>query len=794
MSQKRKRLRVSQLSGEESATDRGAELLRRFLLGLVTALVVARPLVLGEDPGLLTPFPGIANQLLGILWLLAAVGWAAWRLSARHATWDGVIVELPFAVLVIVIALSASMPRGYRHPQMLIAWEWLILLAAFGLVRRLLRTTAESRALLAAMLACGVSLGAYAIYQYTVEMPRDRATFADPEVLRQEILKQLNVDIPKDDPQLEHWRERIEQHNAFATYAHPNSFAGFLALLLPGAVGLAMVSGRAYGRSVRAGLAWGCALLLVVALWLTHSRGAILGSILVGILALGVASWPRAITSAGGLGNVSGRARLGAVIGAVAVVVIGAIAFSRTELGSDGLARATRSFGLRTGYWSAAWSMIHSSAMHFFMGVGPGNFGRLYPRYMSPTAYEKIQDPHNLFLEVWATSGIIALLSLLALLAVFFWKVRKAADLPGRESQVESPATGTPIPAEFYIGGLAGLLLGSALRVAEQDGWNMVVEGLISTGRVLVWCVAFVVLASIPWSGKTRAYTLAAGVLALLVNLLVSAGIAQPSVALPLWVIAALALWHPPDPAHRSFGEIWVERAFALPVCAGLALAYLLLVFLPVTSCATAMAEARRHYGDTGGVPGWYNSVRPLLAQGGTPQEPSLRGTQVLQYLQVHILDPLQEATQADRGDVRPCLELARWWTERCQFYPDETGQQTALQQARRAQSLDPDNKEGFLAEYRFDLTMANVDKSGGQIYYAEAAKALRGAVERDPTEAYLHYLLAEVLFLTDDRVKGRDEARKSSELDQESSDATRQLTAAQRRQVEKWLSGAQAD
>src|SRR5436190_2242442 len=57
----------------------GPELLRRYLLGLLTALIVARPFVLGEDPGILAPLTDTSNLVLTLLWMVAAVGWAAWR-------------------------------------------------------------------------------------------------------------------------------------------------------------------------------------------------------------------------------------------------------------------------------------------------------------------------------------------------------------------------------------------------------------------------------------------------------------------------------------------------------------------------------------------------------------------------------------------------------------------------------------------------------------------------------------------------------------------------------------------
>ena len=57
----------------------GPEGLRRGLLGLVTALIVARPLVAGEDPGLLAPLSSTTNLVLTLLWLFAVLGWAIWR-------------------------------------------------------------------------------------------------------------------------------------------------------------------------------------------------------------------------------------------------------------------------------------------------------------------------------------------------------------------------------------------------------------------------------------------------------------------------------------------------------------------------------------------------------------------------------------------------------------------------------------------------------------------------------------------------------------------------------------------
>ncbi len=58
------------------------------------------------------------------------------------------------------------------------------------------------------------------------------------------------------------------------------------------------------------------------------------------------------------------------------------------------------------------------NARTFWLGVGPGNFAAPYLRYKLPEASEEILDPHNLFLEVWATGGFWALLALMAAVGV----------------------------------------------------------------------------------------------------------------------------------------------------------------------------------------------------------------------------------------------------------------------------------------------------------------------------------------------------------------------------------------
>ena len=49
------------------------------------------------------------------------------------------------------------------------------------------------------------------------------------------------------------------------------------------------------------------------------------------------------------------------------------------------------------------------SSPFFWWGVGPGNFGGPYLKYKLPESSEEILDPHNMFIEVWATAGVLGI-------------------------------------------------------------------------------------------------------------------------------------------------------------------------------------------------------------------------------------------------------------------------------------------------------------------------------------------------------------------------------------------------
>ena len=101
--------------------------------------------------------------------------------------WRIGVVEIGLLATVGAVFLSAAAVAPYRHPALLIGWEWLGLFAAYYLTRQLVRTESDQRGLLAAVVATAVSIAAYTVYQSTIELEQLRNL--SPEQLQAALAK-----------------------------------------------------------------------------------------------------------------------------------------------------------------------------------------------------------------------------------------------------------------------------------------------------------------------------------------------------------------------------------------------------------------------------------------------------------------------------------------------------------------------------------------------------------------------------------------------------------------------------
>ena len=200
----------------------------KFLLGALTALVVARPLVPGDDPGRPRPTAGAGGLSLDLALLLLLTAWAGVRAVGRSAAAPGRVGGL--LLLGVGVACFVSSQRGgrYERPGTFVAGEWLAVAAAFVLTRRLAGHADDARGLTAALLATAVSLGGFAAYQHVAE----RADWPTGTVAAPASLTPLAGD-DEFEPRLD--RPAVEPAEASA---------GFLVLLLPTAGATAVAAWR----------------------------------------------------------------------------------------------------------------------------------------------------------------------------------------------------------------------------------------------------------------------------------------------------------------------------------------------------------------------------------------------------------------------------------------------------------------------------------------------------------------------------------------------------------------------
>jgi putative inorganic carbon (HCO3(-)) transporter len=191
-------------------------------------------------------------------------------------------------------------------------------------------------------------------------------------------------------------------------YGSANSLGAWLARALPLAVALACAASTR--RSVRI-TAWVLALVYLLALFWSDSRGAWVAAIVVSLVVIAVL-W---------------RAARAPLVGLVATLFIVAV-WQRDAIANALLLGHGASGEVRALLWLASWHIIRD---HWFLGIGPDQFLYYYsPHYtthpywiprldghVTPAIYQPdLAQPHNLLLDLWQSGGVMALIGFVLLL------------------------------------------------------------------------------------------------------------------------------------------------------------------------------------------------------------------------------------------------------------------------------------------------------------------------------------------------------------------------------------------
>ncbi|HTU88578.1 MAG TPA: hypothetical protein VMF69_00640, partial [Gemmataceae bacterium] len=424
---------------------------------------------------------------------------------------------------------------------------------------------------------------------------------------------------------------------------------------------------------------------------------------------------------------------------------------------------------------------------------------------------EKIKDPHNFALEMWATCGVFAALALLAALAAFFVQIIRARSTSEGVSSANSEesfahASGSDenmsIRWEFYLGGMFGLLLGFVLRANTASPSAILAETYSAAVRSVVWFAAFALLERLAWTDRGRVLALTTGIAALLLNLCVSGGIGFPSVSGPLWVAVALAL-----NAAALRPVPWLSRAGAsmilpLPIFLGVFLGYGVYVLYPVLAGDGLVREAVQ-------AVAYYQKERekePAEQSTGVRDRPDV-------FIKKGVIDRLNQAAQLTPDDARIYVQLA-WGTYKVWELSQRKTRnelpiaELALRYGLTATRLDPRGAAGYLVQFQIRMKYAEINEASAEALrkthgdpeiinsreytareqYKLAAQTLEKYLPNDPHDTDLHFALWRAWSKAGDKEKGREHAEASLKLNRLVTAPARKLTDSQIKQLGNWL------
>lgn len=692
------------------------------LLASVAALVVATPLVYSEG----TVMFGAAAAL-HVAWLLVLVGWTLAKLWQGGDLQIGAtgIAALALISLHTLSALVMGSQGNLRH-ALNILWQWIAYGTAAFLIRQLVRSQLQCRALVVIMIGLAAVEATHGYYEYFVLTPARLAAFREnPEKVYDEM--GVSRDPESADRKLAQWR--LESVEPLGTFALTNSLAGFLTPWL--IVGLGIGLAQFWSPVARSTLMATAVVAIAITgcLLLTKSRTAVLATV-VGIGLLAMYARPRGWRI---------NWKLPAAAAGV-LLVLGLIAVAVKGLDVQVLSEAPTSVLYRLQYWQATAAIIGDYPL---LGCGPGNFQEYYAAYKLPQASETIADPHNFLLETWATAGTPALLALLAVMGAFVWQLTRPRMPSDAVAAGNDDATVSRL--WIYAGAAAGILL--AYPAGIIVGFPQETLNLAGVTMPLVWLIGIPAIIVTTWlldrwaqRGEMPTAVPIIALLALLVNLLAAGATSFPGVFNSAWILLVLALATSQVPAWRI--PLTKSRALLL-LAASLALmaACVRTELAPVVEVAARLTNASA----------WHHQARPEAAE-----------QELLAAIEADPWAPEPRRLLAD-------LRLQKWLAT---GRPDDLAafEQSAAEYA----GSNPAHYRQY--EMRGNWYLLAWRKTCLQEHLDQSLAAYRQAVEWHPAKALNHAQLAWALALAGHQNEARTELESALRLDAQNPHAEQKL------------------
>ena len=441
------------------------------------------------------------------------------HLSLRFCLVDGLVLTYALWQIIATLRVFAD---GNPRSTLNALWQSLGFATVYWLLRQWCTAAWQQRTIATILIGLAGGLSFVAFEQYFVSLPRDQAEFQrDPQA----VMRKAGIPATAGSNYTELFANRINSKEPFATFALANSLAGFLCTWL--IVGIAILGSRWFAgeRDLRFLIPFAILLIvLVYCLLITKSRSAVIGAF-VGLGFFAVLAVMR-------------RWRIGWRLPLLATslgVVLVSSAWLSGALDSQVITEAGKSLGYRWEYWRAASAMI---ADHGLWGVGLGNFQEAYAQYKLPQSSEMVLDPHNFVMEVAATSGVPAVLLLLAICITT--GVHAARQFRQHNDGSQTVPANVQRTQLWTLVGCACLL---GPLTAQLAGLENPPSGLTTLMVILLMAVTVAIMW--PWlrrEGRLPVEVPLSGILVLLVNLLAAGGIGFPGVAISFWVLLAVAV------------------------------------------------------------------------------------------------------------------------------------------------------------------------------------------------------------------------------------------------------------
>lgn len=706
---------------------RPGDRLRTAALLLLTSSIAARPLMREslslERFDILTGAPLVhAGPLLSALvWALILTAAALWALAEiRHPRGWRITGLEPGAAIVAVAAWVSCATAADVRAAVNEAAQITALLTGTVLLAQLLRAAWQQRLVLAALGASGVVFAFEAAQQWLFEYEQTIALYYE------QVAAQSAAPAAKDPlagPARALAEARLAAREASGFFAHSGLAGEALLLMGLAIIALAVARWRSAEQPPERAFAvftGVVGLSVLAALPLTGSRASVAALGVAALLALAGRSLAHRIRAHPGRFLLAGL--MATLVLTAGVVVYGVV--------RGGLPGASLQFRWR--YWSNALCMI---ADHPWTGVGGGNFGYYYPRYMAPQDLEEVRDPHNPVVRAAAEWGILGGVGGVLLLVGAATALALPAGAPLDLSTSANPPPGRPLR---WAAALVPVIL--VLRLAALDylpgeplAPAIVVMALTPVG---IWALAFVALtldtnrldrfADRPLRGLTPGIGIA--LVAFLLADSISFGLWHGGVGTVAGAVFAVALV-----AKRGGWRVGPSRvgAVAALVCVGAgAGVWASLIVWPV------------------GRAWWHIEQARLLAARGAPAE--------------RVLEAYAAATHADPWDAIAPREAADWLIERQP--PDAPSARAILARAEQfAQIALQRNGEHFGHWW----LAARIAVARGQLeasprYCRLGVELAREALKRYPNNPWNHARLGELLLAAARCCETRDLTRQA--------------------------------